>query len=68
MKIYFTILVIFMVCFSIWYYSMFNNKENLVLPYLKIDKLEMRIDSLEYKINKFEKVIEEHKSLNENGE
>lgn len=50
MKTYLTILVIFMVCFSIWYYSSFNNKNNLVLPGLKIDKLEMRIDSLEKRI------------------
>ena len=54
MKTYLTILVIFMVCFGIWYYSSFNNKNNIVLPGLKIDKLEMRIDSLEKRITVLE--------------
>jgi hypothetical protein len=50
MKTYLTISIIFIVCFGIWYYSSFNNKDNMVLPGLKIDKLEMRIDSLEKRI------------------
>lgn len=50
MKTYLTISVIFIVCFGIWYYSSFNNKDNMVLPVLKMDKLEMRIDSLEKRI------------------
>mgnify|MGYP007032344002 CR=1 FL=1 len=54
MKTYLTILVIFTVCFVIWYYSSFNNKNNIVLPGLKIDKLEMRIDSLEKRITVLE--------------
>lgn len=54
MKTYLTILIIFMVCFGIWYYSSFNNKNNIVLPVLKLDKLEMRIDSLENRITVLE--------------
>jgi len=60
MKTFFVIIIIFSVCFSVWYYSSFNNPENLVLPNLKIDKLEMRIDSLEKRIIELEnKIIEE---------
>lgn len=59
MKTYITISIIFMVCFCIWYYSSFNNKNNIVLPGLKIDKLEMRIDSLEKRITVLESINHE---------
>lgn len=64
MKTYLTISVIFMVCFGIWYYSNFNNKENMVLPVLKLDKLEMRVDSIENRIDSLENLINKHKEFN----
>lgn len=64
MKTYLAILIIFTVCFSIWYYSSLNNKENMVLPILKLDKLEMKVDSIENRIDSLENIIHKHKEIN----
>lgn len=64
MKTYLTIWIIFMACFGIWYCSSFNNKENMVLPVLKLDKLEMRVDSIENKIDSLENIIRKYKEFN----
>ena len=64
MKGYLTILVIFMACFSIWYCSSFNNPDNMCLPVLKLDKLEMRVDSIENRIDSLENIIHKHEVFN----
>lgn len=61
MKTFLTIMVLFCICFSIWYYSSFNNKENMILPDLKLDKLEMKVDSLENRVEIIEKLMENYK-------
>ena len=64
MKTFLTILVIFMVCFYIWYCSSFNNPDNMFVPVLKLDKLEMRVDSIENKIDSLENIIHKYKEFN----
>ena len=61
MKKYFFITIVASVCISIWYYTSFNNKENMALPVLKLDKLEMRVDSIENRIENIENLIQEKK-------
>ena len=57
-------MVLFCIGFSIWYYSSFNNVENMALPVLKLDKLEMRVDSLENRVVSLENIIHKHKESN----
>lgn len=47
--IFYTLLFI-TICIGIYYYSLFNNKTNIGLSELNLDKLEMKVDSLEKRI------------------